>query len=311
MKKLSFDAFQEIKNWVYRNARPLDFALWQYWFEDGSKDAVLSALSSYRNSDGGFGNTIDPDSWNPDSTPYNAQIVIKLLRQIEFLDMEHPFYRGMFRYLENTEHRADYGWIFTIPSNDNYPHGIWWDYNPKDNEFQSIGTTASLCGFILRYGEKESGLYRMAKEYTNSLIERLRGTARLGDMGVGGYCELLEDIEAAGLTEEFDFTYLCERVSHAVREKIETEKDNFMANPLEFVWSPESRYYEENKEEVQKALDAIIDERPENGVWDIPWEWYNGGKYPEAFAISENWWKSNKAIEKLLQLKSFGRLEIR
>lgn len=308
MKKLSEATFYEIRNWVYRNARPLDLSLWQYHFENGSKEAILSALSYYQNSDGGFGNTIDPDNWNPNSTPYNAQIVIKMLRQIDFIDITHPIYQGIFRYLENTEHKAEYGWFFTIPSNDDYPHGCWWDFNAQTNTFQSIGTTASLCGFILRYGDSKSKLYEMAFSYAEILIEKLKSTTEYGDMGVLGFCELLEDIEGAELTDCFDYTYLREKVPHVVREKIHNEKNNFMANPLEFIWSPISRFYEENKDEVEAALDLIIDQRPAAGVWTIPWEWYNGGKYPEAFAISENWWKSIKAIEKLLQLKSFGRL---
>ncbi|MDP4146878.1 MAG: hypothetical protein Q8936_20800 [Bacillota bacterium] len=308
MKKLSEAAFYEIRNWVYRNARPLDLALWQYHFEDGSKEAILSALSYYQNSDGGFGNTIDPDNWNPDSTPYNAQIVIKMLRQIDFIDVMHPIYQGIFRYLENTEHRAEYGWIFTIPSNNDYPHGVWWDYNAETNKYQSIGVTTSLSGFILRYGDKESKLYKMALSYTEILIERLKLTTQCGDMGVSGYCELLEDIEGAGLMDRFDYGYLREKLPCLVRDKINNEKDNFMANPLEFVLSPNSRFYDENKAEVEEALDSIIDQRPALGVWSIPWEWYNGNKYPKAFAISENWWKAFKAIEKLLQLRSFGRL---
>lgn len=39
------DVFQKAKEFIYRNARPLDFARWQYHFEDGSKEAVLNALS--------------------------------------------------------------------------------------------------------------------------------------------------------------------------------------------------------------------------------------------------------------------------
>lgn len=309
MKKLSQEAYQEISKWVHRNARPLDLALWQYHFENGSKDAVISALTYYQNSDGGFGNTIDPDNWNPNSTPYNAQIIIKMLRQIDFTDVTHPIYKSIFRYLENTEHKAEYGWFFTIPSNDDYSHGCWWDFNAQTNTFQSIGTTASLCGFILRYGDSESKLYKMAFSYAEMLIEKLKSTTEYGDMGVLGYCELLEDIEGAGLMDCFDYAYLRGKVPCMVSDKIHNEKNNFMANPLEFVLSPNSRFYKENKDEVEAALDLIIDQRPELGVWDIPWEWYNGDKYSKAFAISQNWWKSLKAIEKLLQLKSFGRLD--
>ncbi|MBC8059176.1 MAG: hypothetical protein H7Y18_00735 [Clostridiaceae bacterium] len=84
------------------------------------------------------------------------------------------------------------------------------------------------------------------------------------------------------------------------------------ARPLDLaLWQyhfENSRFYEENKKEVNAALDLLIDQRPEGGVWGIPWEWYNNDKYPKAFAISENWWKSFKVIDKRLQLKSFGRL---
>jgi len=309
MKKLSKAAFFEINNWIYRNARPLDVALWQYYFDNGSKESILYILHCYQNDDGGFGNTIDPDSWNPSSTAYNAQIVIKMLRQIGFVDVTHPIYQGIFRYLENTEYKSEHGWFFTIPSNNDYPRGIWWTYNPETNAFQNIGTTASLCGFILRYGEQSSALYQTAREYTSMLIERLKTETEHGDMGVGGYCELHEDIESAGLTGDFNYSLLSEKVPLLVLEKIRNEKDNFMANPLEFILSPQSKYYDENKHEVEHALDLIIESRPENGVWDIPWEWYNEYTASKNFAISENWWKAAKAIDNLIKLRNFGRLE--
>jgi hypothetical protein len=309
MHKLSKTAFHEIRNWIYQNARPLDFALWGYYFENGEKEEVLRILQSYQNSDGGFGNTIDPDNWNPESSPYGAQIVIKMLRQTGFVDVSHPIYQGIFQYLENTKYKSKQGWFFTIPSNNNYPRGVWWNYNQESNTVQNVGTTASLCGFILRYGVKNAPLYQIAIEYTTMLIERLKTEAEHGDMGVGGYCELTEDIKEAGLTDEFDFRYLSDKTATLIREKIQKEKDNFMANPLEFVLSPSSQYYDENREEVEKALDEIVKSRPENGVWGIPWEWYNEHTNSKNFAISENWWKATKATDKLIQLRNFGRLE--
>ena len=32
------------RNWIYRNARPLDLSRWQYHFENGTKENVLNAL---------------------------------------------------------------------------------------------------------------------------------------------------------------------------------------------------------------------------------------------------------------------------
>jgi hypothetical protein len=307
MKKLSKQAIEEIRQWVYCNARPLELELWRYHFEHGNKEAVISVLMNYQNRDGGFGHAIDPDNWNPDSSPYNVSFAIDILRSIDFYDITHPIYEKLFHYLENTEHKADYGWFFTIPSNEYQPHACWWDYNANDNVFQSIGITAMLSGFILRYGKGCPKLYQMAMNYARQLIEKLQTTTEFGDIGVKGYIKLMDDIEGAGLTKEFNFQSFYEKLREVVNSKIDI--NNFMVNPLGFIWTPESKFYEDNKSVVHTELDQIIDQRPAAGVWGIPWEWYNDNKYPKAFAISENWWKSFKAIEIILLLKAFGRLE--
>ncbi len=293
MKKLSKQSFDEIRLWIYRNARPLDLALWHYHFENGSKEAVLSILSYYQNSDGGFGNTLEPSGWSAKSTPYNAWFAVRILRMIDFVDTTHAIYQGIFRYLENTEYKADFGWFFITP-------GRGWEDRECENDFQSIGITAILSGLIIRYSEKQSRIYKMAYEYTKMLIKKLP-TTQFGDMGIQGYCKLMEDIEGAGMTEEFDYPYLCRKMQDVVCKKIHDKSNNFfMENPLAFIYSPSSKFYEENKLEVEAALDRIINQKPESGVWDIPWK--------EESAISENWWKSFEAIQKLLQLKRFGRL---
>lgn len=307
MNTLSTEAFEEIRSWIYRNARPLELALWQYHFESGKKEAVLDVLKYYQNSDEGYGKTIEPDNWNPASSPYIAQHVIRILQQIEFYDTKHPIYQGLFRFLENNEYKSENGWFFVIPSNQDYPHAIWWDYSEQSNLAQSIGTTAYLSGFILRYGDRQSKIYRMASEYSKRLMEQLPATENFGDMGIKGYLNLLEDIEAAGLAEDYHLDSVSSRILDLVRKKIREEENNFMASPLEFVNSTSSRLYEEYKQEIEEELDHIIDNRKPSGVWEIPWEWYNGNKYPKEFAISENWWKSFEAIGKVLKLKRFGR----
>ena len=61
--------FKKAREFIYRNARPLDLTRFQYHFENGSKEAVMSALAYYQNEDGGFGYALEPDCWNPNSTP--------------------------------------------------------------------------------------------------------------------------------------------------------------------------------------------------------------------------------------------------
>ena len=51
-EKEAFDnAYHRARRFVYKNARPLELAKWQYHFENGSREAVLETLACYQNTD--------------------------------------------------------------------------------------------------------------------------------------------------------------------------------------------------------------------------------------------------------------------
>ena len=121
MKRLSKSAYKEVRTWIYRNARPLELALWQFCFEGGTREHVMEMLGFYQNEDGGFGNAVEPDCWNTESSPYAVLVVTGMLRRIGFTDSNHPVLRGMLQYLDSGAHVSEDGWNFSIPSNDAYP----------------------------------------------------------------------------------------------------------------------------------------------------------------------------------------------
>lgn len=309
MKILSKKSFEEIRLWVYRNARHIDLAIWQYEFENGNSDAILSALSLYQNDDGGFGNAIEPDCWNPNSSPYATLDAISKLNNIAFADTSHPIIHGIFKFLESGAHCVENGWLFNIPSNDNYPHAPWWTYDPKANEYEHTGVTAGLVCFVLQFAEKESSLYRKAFTFAEKMLTKFKEPSNKGDMGLTGYCMLLEKIEQLELTKQLDISYLSANIKKHTDEAIVRDISkwvNYSVRPSQFVLSPDSLFYTGNEDIVNQELDYLIDTRPKNGVWGITWQW---GKYPNEFAISENWWKAARATGTLLHLKKFGRLE--
>ena len=63
------ELFIRARGFIYRNARPLEFARWRYHFENGSAKDVLSVLTAYQNLDGGFGHGLEADALNPGSSP--------------------------------------------------------------------------------------------------------------------------------------------------------------------------------------------------------------------------------------------------
>ncbi len=313
MKSLSKQAFEEIRLWIYRNARPIELARWQYEFENGSKEAVLSALSLYQNEDGGFGNTLEPDSWNPDSSPYTTLNAIGILNEIDFTDKSHKIMQGIFQFLESGKYANENGWLFNIPSNNDYPHAPWWTYDSEANEYESIGVSAGIVCFLLKFADRDAELYKRALSIAGRLIGRLNTPGNYGEMGVGGYCILKDMIGQLGLTDRFDMELMSNTVKKLVNDAIERDISKWAyygKTPSSFISSPSGEFYKDNEEILQRELDYIIETRTEKGVWGITWSWFeNNEKYPKEFAISENWWKADTAIGKLKLLRNFDRLE--
>lgn len=312
MKKLGAKAFDEIRLWVYRNARPIDLAAWRFEFENGSAQDVLRALACYQNEDGGFGNALEPDCWNPESSPYTTLCAITKLEHIRFEDADHPMMRGILDFLASGKHFLGDGWLFGIPSNNDHPRAPWWSYDLTANESEHTGVTAGLACFALRFAHPGSALYRQAVGLVDQLIAKFEQAENIGDMGLTGYSMLLKTIRQLDLTDQFGISYLAKNIKPRVDAAIVREPSKWAeygVRPSQFIDAPGSPFYVGNEDVVRAELDYLIDTRLEMGVWPIPWHWHDHNeKYQKEFAISENWWKADTAISKLSFLKAFDRL---
>ena len=311
---LSKSDFQSLKRWMYRNARPLDMARWQYHFENGNKEAVLSALSAYQNEDGGFGNAIEADSWNPNSSPYSTHIAIHMLEEINFRDRNHEMIRKILKYLETTPDFDGEHWPAIISTNNNYPHAPWWADSTYDWGYTP---TAFFAGFILFYANKDENIYKRAEKIVEAAINRyLYGTMENGEAyhrvrregEINCFTKMLMFLEST----EIEYKYNLAEVKSVLNQQAQTfiEKDDAKWNqycwkPSVFVKSPDGIFYPGNEKAIDTELDFILNKRNHEGIWDITWAW---GAYEKEFAVSENWWKANIVIENLLLLKKFFRL---
>ena len=325
MLKLSAKDFNEIRQWMYRNARHLELTLWQYEFENGDKDAVLDALAFYQNEDGGFGNTLEPDSWNPNSTPYTTSIAIDILKPIGFADVRHPVISGIFKFLDSGKYFSEDGWHWSIPTNDDYPRAPWWNFSePWGSNFEpdnatgddgQFGLTAEIISSILRIAEKDSSLYKKSLALAEKIIEIPKKSVEHDDQGgnVSAMCMLLETLQHLGLMDKLGANFLPEAVKKMVAHSIVMDSSKWHEYggwPSNYVETPDSMFYSGYKDIVQQELDYLIKTRPEQDVWGISWSWYeNAEKYAKAWAISENWWKGFHVIRKMRFLKNFDRLE--
>ena len=314
MLKMDAKGFDEVRRWMHRNARHLELTLWRHEFENGGREAVLDALSFYQNEDGGFGNALEPDSWNPNSAPYTTAHAIGILTKIGFTDVRHPIVNGILRFLDGGAYFSENGWEWSIPTNNDYPHAPWWNFRRADSATQ-FGLSCDIACFVLSVCEKDSALYGKTVTVIQNIVDGLRKPIEYDVAGgnVHGICNLAQALRKHDMLEKFDAAFLPETAKKMVANAIgldDTKRKEVGRSVLEYAGNPESVYYNDYKDAAQQELDLLIQTRPGRSVWGINWTWYeNMEKYTDAFAISENWWKGIRAVSNMRVLKSFNRLE--
>lgn len=307
--KLTREQFARVRAWILRNGRPVDAARYACLFEGGSREEALRLLALYQNEDGGFGRALEPDLWNPDSTPYATSVAIGRMAELGATDAAHPMVRGVLRYLRGGAGFDGRQWPFSVPENDAYPCAPWWNYNPEANGTEGVGLTAELAAFILRTCAEDDPLYAQAKDIARRTLEFFMSGEKGGEMALGGYGALMEHWARLGLARDMDA--VAARLRAAVDGAIVRDSaqwTQYVPRPSAAIRSPESPFYAGNEAAIDAELDWYIETLPEDDVWPINWAWF-GTRHTNAFAISENWWKAIRAIDTLCLLRGFDRIE--
>lgn len=304
------NVFRMAKGFIYRNARPLDLARWQYHFENGSKEAVLNALSCYQNKDGGFGHALEPDAWNPNSSPVQTWCATEILREINFTDNSHLIVRGILSYLESGKDFNGHFWYNIIRTNNDYPHALWWNTETGRNSHDDYNPAACLAGFIIKYADKDSKIYTLGCRVAKEAVITYMNQGFLSNMAtVLCYIRLMQYVEEAGITGIFDFNALkaklIQQVEYSITKDTAIWETSYICKPSKFFNSKESIFYDSNKEIADYECEFIIKTQLEDGSWNITWKW---AAYPDEWAISKNWWKSDIIIKNLLYLRGFNKI---
>ena len=299
---------ERASEFMYRNARPLDLARFQYHFENGSKEAVIHVLSYYQNKDGGCGHAIEADCWNPNSTPLHTGGASDILREIDFTDFSHPFVKGLLKWYLSGEHFDGKHWSIVVESNNAYPHAPWWYTDSVSASHTDYNGTAQIAGFMVRYAKQDSEAFKLGLRIVNEAIDALSPKNLQDKHTCACYIRMKEYIEKAGMTNLIPYEDLRQKLHEAVNKLICTDISkwgDYVCKPSDFISSMDSEYYLDNKEISDYQCEHIINTQLEDGSWGICWSWED---YPDEWAISKNWWKGQVIIENLLYLRGFGRI---
>ena len=285
--------------YILENARPLELAVYRYFFEDGSNQAVIDELSTFQNADGGFGNALEPDFFNPNSSPIATNDAIITLSRVNALDRDSDIVKGIVRYLESHDSFDEdkKRWLFAIDSNKDYPHAIWWE--KKGDGISKFNPSISLAAFMVCYGKRTSLYEEIIKEG----LDFLENGEEISGDDVNCYLLAYELLTSNSINNIVNMDTFKNLLFKAIENCIckDTEKYG-----VEYVPMPSTifsgRYMEFITSKIKPLIfaekDILGKLQKEDGGFDITWKWYT--PYSDEYEQARAWWRPRITIEKLL-----------
>lgn len=293
---------EQTRNWMLRHARPLDWARWRYHFEGGSAEDVLAALAAYQNTDGGFGHGLEADCWNPASSPIQTWCATTVLRELGYPEAAKPMIQGMIRYLTGGDAFDGRYWYSQIDSNNDHPHAPWWSVG-SNGPMGDDNPTASLAGFLMRFGKGDSGT--MGERLVSEAITRLMVLETIQDSNLlDCYLELQEHLAAIGDPRaEAIAPKLIALADGCVCREAEQWFTSYCCKPSSLLRSRGSILYPLLKDLAARECEMLATVCDEFGVWPVTWDWH---AYPDAWPIARMWWQGDIAVKNMLFLQQFS-----
>ena len=302
--KLSTEGFIKAREFIFRQGSELDQALFDYHFDQKEENIVISALERYKNSDGGYGNALEPDTFLPDSSVIATTIAFQILRQLN-MDSSNPFVWDSIQYLINNFNQEQYSWLNVPPEVENYPHAPWWRYN-NDYTTTLANPRAEILGIFFDYKKlvPDELLQTLLAEVLDFLQPGI-DTLEIHDLLC--YTRLLK---SKGLPEE-NHQYLLEKLTPHVQKAVAKTPTEWLAyglKPLQVAGTPKDEFAGLLSESINRQLDFEITQQDSDGAWKPNWNW--GNFYRNEWPNAERLWKSRLTLNNLLYLKAYNRLEI-
>ncbi|UXH45235.1 hypothetical protein N5C46_03995 [Rossellomorea vietnamensis] len=300
---LSPGQWKKAKDYVQQNARPLEQKLFNYHFEEGSKDEAIHELSCYQNEDGGFGRSIEPDFRLDSSSPLATTIGLQKAKELK-LTASHPIVQKAMNYLQNEYNEENEGWNAVPEKVNSVPHAPWWHFDLERGHCGVQTTWANPNAEIVGYFHRFQPDHPRLKEWTEKAIIELTGLVEPIDMhDFLCYEKLLNEVEGKNKSTLFNI------LSTNVRKTVCTDPERwneYVAKPLQVASEPSSPFYEILEDVVQIQLGKELESQHHDGFWQPTWSWF--GHYEETWPDAETEWRGILTLEMLKVFKAHHML---
>lgn len=294
---MSKDQFEWAVQFMKETARPLEQAWYAYEFEGGSAGDVMRELSVYQNTDGGFGNALEPDVRVAASSALATTVALQQLSRLK-ADRSSPLVSGAIRYLLNTYNTAQQaGWDIVPPEVESAPRAPWWDYNAAHDGWGN--PAVEIVGFFYEYSDIVPA--ELLDQLTQHAITYINETSSRKD-----FHELLCCLRFAELVPKSVLREVKPALDEMVNNCVTTDPsqwNGYCLTPIQVAESPNSIYYSQLSGSALLYLEHLLSKQQEDGAWSPTWGW---GQFEEVWPQAEREWKGVLTLEALRRLKAYG-----
>jgi hypothetical protein len=290
MSKSGSASIERAADFIWRNARLLERAIFAQVFSSGSSQAVVDALTAYRNPDGGFGNALEADIRAPGSTPLACESALRALHEAGIRDP--ALASGMCEFLASVA-EPDGRVEIALPHILDYPRAAHW--NSPSFGSDSPNPTAGIAGLLLYQGVDHRWLKR-ASAWCWRRLERPLGDAH----EIATALRFLQYAPERARAIELAIRL----VNEAPRSKWFLERagsSEYGVTPLGLCPTPTAIGRDAFSDDlIASHLDDLASRQQPDGGWPITWE------APGPGAATE--WRGRMTLEALLRLRAYGRI---
>ncbi len=291
-------------------ARPLEHTQVLVLFRGASPEDVWEQLGAFRNSDGGFGQGLEPDVRTPHSSALATARALQVLRQGR-CPAEHAIVQGAIGFLIETYDPKTQVWRVVPTSTNLHPHAPWW--HDEDGSLSRtfdgylIIPRALIVSHLHAYAELVPK--DLLDEVTEATVSTLEEVPVLGEGG-GSDLEYAVELAQTPQLPEVHRKRLDTKILQAIPDVVVRDPEKwgtYCITPLRAVRSPTALGANLIPEELEAHLDYVIRDQQSDGSWKPTWSW--GGFYPEHWPQAEIEWRGILTLENLTALSMFDRIE--
>jgi len=309
VNKLTTEGFAAARDYIMAHGRPVDQARFRFHFHGDGGAAVIRAVESFQNDDGGFGHGLEPDLRTPASSAIATSMGLSILREVDAGPAE-PAVAAAVDYLIDTYDTDKEVWPIVPPAVEDAPHAPWWTYAGTESAFGGfrINPKAALLGDLFHFAAGQEQLAGLLDSAASSLMATVDSIPD-EELGMHDLLALLDLANAKNVPPDLQRP-LVAKLRRAAGKVVATDPgawSEYGLQPLQVAPAPDALLATAIDEgAVQANLDYEIARQAADGSWPLTWSW--DFVDATAWAKAEQDWKGYHAVNILRRLAAYDRL---